>query len=318
MFALDNLVRSAVHCAITVLSPEHEILLGSADGGAGVLVGAPGRARDAIEEGSTSGVSTINSTKSANALHDFHHSKHCHQLQEALQATRSENLRLLEELSLSEKRYGDLLKMYLAERRDQSQHLANRMGIELHNSFATGTDRDVEESNWAKSKRLCKSSSGESALTDNDNSDNSPVSTMGSRSSADTITAEKPLPCQSNPAEAASQLPNLSQEPPVIHVSSRNIDMELVIWLQSLSIDRDVIDKFLAQDYTKDDVLMWMTRDDLRRLRMRGGVELRLWRSMVQYRHSMGLPVNPEECLLPKQTVSNSGTQDSAAKSTKL
>ncbi|XP_068222744.1 mitogen-activated protein kinase kinase kinase 15 isoform X2 [Palaemon carinicauda] len=290
MFALDNLVRSAVHCAITVLSPEHEILLGSAEGG-GVLVGGPGRPRDAIEEGSTSGVSTINSTKSANVLHDFHHSKHCHQLQESLQATRAENLRLLEELSLAEKRYGDLLKMFLRERRDQSRNLADQLGIEvppaISSSDGKGTGNEKDE--WAKSKRLCKSSSTDATSVLGDTLNESPVSTMGSQSSAETVTAE------SNPAEAVSQLPTLSHEPPMIHVSSRNIDMELVHWLQSLSIDRDVIDKFLAQDYTKDDVLTWMSRDDLRRLRMRGGVELRIWRNMVQYRHSVGLPVNPEE-----------------------
>lgn len=71
------------------LLPEHEELLGPVDAVAGVL----DRPRDAVEEGSTSGVSTINSTKSAKLLHDLHHSKHCHLLQDNLQATRVENLR---------------------------------------------------------------------------------------------------------------------------------------------------------------------------------------------------------------------------------
>nr|XP_027234958.1 mitogen-activated protein kinase kinase kinase 5-like [Penaeus vannamei] len=135
---------------------------------------------------------------------------------------------------------------------------------------------------------------------------------MGSQSSAETVTGE------SIPEDAASpSLAHNPHEPPMIHVSSRNIDMELVAWLQALSIDRDVIDKFLAEDYTKDDVLLWMTRDDLRRMQMRGGVELRIWRNVVQYRHSQGLPVNPEEpsasCNTPK-----SSSSDSHPRSTKL
>lgn len=314
MFALDNLVRSAVHCAITVLSPEHEMLLVAADDAARVLVGGGGRQHDPVEEGSTSGVSTINSTKSANALHDFHHSKHCHQLQDSLQVTRTENLRLLEELSLAEKRYGELLKMFLSERRGQSQSLADRLGIQIPYALTSSEVKgdESEKGDWAKSKRLCTSSSGENVNVEDANSDDSPVSTMGSQSSADTVTAE------SNHAEAVSQPHTLSHEPPMIHVSSRNIDMELVVWLQSLSIDRDVIDKFLAQDYTKDDVLTWMSRDDLRRLRMRGGVELRIWRNMVQYRHSMGLSINPEEPPTAKQNTSNTSTQDTQPRSTKL
>lgn len=69
------------------VSPEHEELLGPVDA---VVLDRP---RDAVEEGSTSGVSTINSTKSAKMLHDLHRSKHCHLLQDSLQATRVENLR---------------------------------------------------------------------------------------------------------------------------------------------------------------------------------------------------------------------------------
>ncbi|XP_042878655.1 mitogen-activated protein kinase kinase kinase 15-like isoform X1 [Penaeus japonicus] len=315
MFALDNLVRSSVHCAITVLSPDHESLLGSPDENIGVLGGSPGRPRDAVEEGSTSGVSTINSTKSAKLLHDFHHSKQCHQLQEKFQAARAENVRLLEELSLAEKRYGDLLKMYLSDRREQSRLLAEQLGVPLPpllkpeenkeegDTVAESTENADSAGNMC-SKRRCVEVRGDEL--------DSPAGTMGSQSSAETVTGE------SIPEDAASpSLAHNPHEPPMIHVSSRNIDMELVAWLQALSIDRDVIDKFLAEDYTKDDVLLWMTRDDLRRMRMRGGVELRIWRNVVQYRHSQGLPVNPEEPTASRNTP-NSSSSDSHPRSTKL
>nr|XP_045590226.1 mitogen-activated protein kinase kinase kinase 15-like isoform X3 [Procambarus clarkii] len=309
MFALDDLIRSAVHCAITVLSPEQDILVGPGEGAAGVLVGGPDRPRDLAEEGSTSGVSTINSTKSAKLLHDFHHSKHCHHLQESLQVTRTENLRLLEELYLSEKRYGDLLKMYILERHDQSQFLADQLGVLLPPLLPVSNSKNMMVKNTSSSGNK-SSSAGSSEETATDKLD-SPLGTMESVSSADTLTAD------SNVSGAASSSPSLPQELPMIHVSSRNIDMELVRWLQSLSIDRDVIDKFLAEDYTKDDVLTWMTRDDLRRMRMRGGVELRIWRSVVQHRQALGLPTHHED---PNATASTSrsASQDPQSRSTKL
>ena len=72
-----------------VCSAEHEELLGPAEAVAAVL----DRPRDVVEEGSTSGVSTINSTKSAKLLRDLHHSKHYHHLQDNFQASRVENIR---------------------------------------------------------------------------------------------------------------------------------------------------------------------------------------------------------------------------------
>ncbi|KAK8726777.1 hypothetical protein OTU49_010049, partial [Cherax quadricarinatus] len=262
-------------------------MLGPGDGGAGVLIGGPDRPRDLVEEGSTSGVSTINSTKSAKLLHDFHHSKHCHHLQESLQATRIENLRLLEELYLSEKRYGELLKIYISERRDQSQFLADQLGIALPPLLLLSNNKSmmIKSSDSSGSKSPHGRSPEETPAGETDKLD-SPFGTVESESSADTIT-------ESTPDGAASSATTFPQEVPMIHVSSRNIDMELVKWLQSLAIDRDVIDKFLAEDYTKEDVLNWMTHDDLRRMRMRGGVELRIWRNMVQHRQAMGLPIHP-------------------------
>ncbi|XP_069957702.1 mitogen-activated protein kinase kinase kinase 15 isoform X3 [Cherax quadricarinatus] len=311
MFALDDLIRSAVHCAIMVLSPEQDILLGPGDGGAGVLIGGPDRPRDLVEEGSTSGVSTINSTKSAKLLHDFHHSKHCHHLQESLQATRIENLRLLEELYLSEKRYGELLKIYISERRDQSQFLADQLGIALPPLLLLSNNKSmmIKSSDSSGSKSPHGRSPEETPAGETDKLD-SPFGTVESESSADTIT-------ESTPDGAASSATTFPQEVPMIHVSSRNIDMELVKWLQSLAIDRDVIDKFLAEDYTKEDVLNWMTHDDLRRMRMRGGVELRIWRNMVQHRQAMGLPIHPGDPNV-SASVSRSVPSEPHSRSTKL
>ena len=50
-------------------------------------------------------------------------------------------------------------------------------------------------------------------------------------------------PSLQSAAAASPTVPTLPPDCPVVHVTSRNIDMELVLWLQKLGIDRDVIDK---------------------------------------------------------------------------
>ena len=88
------------------MCPEHDMLLGNEAVSDRLVLGGGVRSgghhhhhhhihhqRDLVEEGSTSGVSTINSTKSAKLLHDYHHSKYCSLIQDSLQATRAENLR---------------------------------------------------------------------------------------------------------------------------------------------------------------------------------------------------------------------------------
>ena len=44
---------------------------------------------------------------------------------------------------------------------------------------------------------------------------------------------------------------------------------------------------FTREQYVLDDVLSFFMREDLRRLGLRGGVELRLWRAILQHRSSL-------------------------------
>lgn len=72
---------------------------------------------------------------------------------------------------------------------------------------------------------------------------------------------------------------------PVVTINTENSpDTALIDWLQSLSLDEDSIRKFKDEDYTKDDVLNLMSREDLRRLGLKGGMELRVWKAITLHR----------------------------------
>ncbi|XP_069743325.1 mitogen-activated protein kinase kinase kinase 5 [Narcine bancroftii] len=82
-------------------------------------------------------------------------------------------------------------------------------------------------------------------------------------------------------------LPSLS----VCHYDSSSVntaDPELISWLKDHGADEDTIDKFVADDYNLTDVLNYMTREDLKCLRLRGGMLCKLWKAIVESRKING------------------------------
>uniref|UniRef100_G3SM05 mitogen-activated protein kinase kinase kinase n=1 Tax=Loxodonta africana TaxID=9785 RepID=G3SM05_LOXAF len=78
-------------------------------------------------------------------------------------------------------------------------------------------------------------------------------------------------------------IPGLS----VCHLNSPSTnteDSELTDWLRENGADEDTISRFLAEDYTLVDVLYYVTRDDLKCLRLRGGMLCTLWKAIVDFR----------------------------------
>ncbi|XP_037699486.1 mitogen-activated protein kinase kinase kinase 5 isoform X2 [Choloepus didactylus] len=74
---------------------------------------------------------------------------------------------------------------------------------------------------------------------------------------------------------------------PVSHLSSpgsNTEDSELTDWLKENGADEDTISRFLAEDYTLVDVLYYVTRDDLKCLRLRGGMLCSLWKAITDFR----------------------------------
>ena len=67
-------------------------------------------------------------------------------------------------------------------------------------------------------------------------------------------------------------------------------DPALVKWLQNLGLNTSSIDRIIGEDLTLSDVLDLMSRDDLKRLGLRAGPELRIWRAILQHRN---IPLTP-------------------------
>ncbi|XP_074043772.1 mitogen-activated protein kinase kinase kinase 5 isoform X2 [Macrotis lagotis] len=73
----------------------------------------------------------------------------------------------------------------------------------------------------------------------------------------------------------------------VCHLNSPGIgteDSALIDWLRDNGADEDTISRFLAEDYTLDDILCYVTRDDLKCLRLRGGMLCTLWKAITDFR----------------------------------
>ncbi|XP_020288969.1 mitogen-activated protein kinase kinase kinase 15 isoform X1 [Pseudomyrmex gracilis] len=221
MFALDNLVRNAVQAAITVLSPE---LGANLLGQERMQPGGQGP-----EEGSTSGVSTVNSVKSQKTADSIDNNKYWKEYRDQMGALKMENMKLLQELVESQKSYQTLLQQALEEQRAQ---------VDILTHLCENINR-----------RAARQESGYNSC----------------------ITG--------NMSQQSVSLMNTD------HVVSQS-DTDLVNWLQNLQIDETSIDRFLYEEYTLEDVLHYVTRDDLRRLNLRGGVELRIWHAILKHREN--------------------------------
>ncbi|XP_035650258.1 mitogen-activated protein kinase kinase kinase 5-like [Oncorhynchus keta] len=61
-------------------------------------------------------------------------------------------------------------------------------------------------------------------------------------------------------------------------------DPELIKWLRLHGADDDSMDRILTEDYTLDDLLQYVMRDDLKSLGLRGGMLCKLWKAITDYR----------------------------------
>jgi mitogen-activated protein kinase kinase kinase 5 len=220
MFALDNLVRTAVQAAILVLSPELGAQLAE-PGSLGPIVNnepAPVFEQEALAldqdngGGSTSGVSTVNSGAAPGAR--------AQRMMSNLGRVREENRQLLTDLLQAQSGYQELLKQSLAEQKLHLQMLSQTLAA---SHLSREEQRNIQTTRHTDS-------------------------------------------------------------------SEATTDPALVKWLKNLGLNTSSIDRIVSEDLTLSDVLDLMSRDDLKRLGLKAGPELRIWRAILQHRN---IPLTP-------------------------
>ncbi|MEQ2314361.1 Mitogen-activated protein kinase kinase kinase 5, partial [Ameca splendens] len=90
------------------------------------------------------------------------------------------------------------------------------------------------------------------------------------------------LRIRSEPAEPATASEGLQGQRS--EAAERHEDPELSRWLRLSGADQDAIDRLLNEEYTLNDILHYVTRDDLKSLRLRGGVLCKLWKAITDFR----------------------------------
>ena len=216
MFALDNLVRTAVQEAIVILSPELGVHLGTAN----IMDQPVGLHMDhdvpelvhENEGGSTSGVSTVSQLVGA------HGGQGAHGMVSSLSRLREENRHLLTDLMKAQESYQELLKQSLAEQRLHLQMLSQSLA-------------------------------------------------------ASSLSRPAPVQRQAGLVETPA-------------------DPGLVAWLEGLGLNKESVDRIVAEDLTLDDMRDLMSREDLKSLGLKAGPELRVWRAILTHRNIPHTPTS--------------------------
>ncbi|XP_062907111.1 mitogen-activated protein kinase kinase kinase 15 [Mobula hypostoma] len=79
--------------------------------------------------------------------------------------------------------------------------------------------------------------------------------------------------------QAISQLQSKYTSAPL-----HTLDQELVSWLEEQGADAETITRFCEEGYALSDLLKYVTKDDLRTLKLRGGTICRLWNAILKFR----------------------------------
>ncbi|XP_056113653.1 mitogen-activated protein kinase kinase kinase 5 [Rhinichthys klamathensis goyatoka] len=92
----------------------------------------------------------------------------------------------------------------------------------------------------------------------------------------------KLLKCRSGPVDVPVRLMNTNTS------FEGDGHQELLDWLKLHGADADSIERVIAEEYSLDDILHCVTRDDLKTLRLRGGVLCKLWSAISEHRKKPG------------------------------
>lgn len=245
MFALDNLVRNAVHVGLMILSPE--LAANLANLGDGV------DEEDEADELSNSGVSTVNSTK---VKHSGKESDEGKFLMDQVKLLKIENAKLLNELLESQRNFQSLVKSIPHDQGLFSEALRNL--TQQLSMFTKSFERSVSFGYFSDEQNNRKSSLS---------IDNSP--------SLD----------ESPPGKNLS-IPPLFKNPQLKspYNARQSHDLRLTDWLVRHGFDEDSRAAVLHGDFNYEDFIYETDKDDIRRIGLRTGTEVRMWRHIQSHR----------------------------------
>jgi hypothetical protein len=234
MFALDNLVKSAVHVGLTILSPE------LADNLAGNDRELTEVDDDEVDELSNS-VSTVNSakTKHHSGKENYEHKF----LLEQFKLLKNENTKLINELLESQKNLMTILKT------NDYQIFADALKgfLQQLSTFSRQIERSISCSGYCSDDQMRKASiSAETSPTPEEN--DKPITSVNSKK---------------------LQLPPLFRNPQLKSPFRQCHDLKLMEWLSQHGFDEEARASISIADFTYEDFIYNTDKDDIRRIGLR-------------------------------------------------
>ncbi|XP_058444320.1 mitogen-activated protein kinase kinase kinase 15 isoform X2 [Malaya genurostris] len=282
MFALDNLVKSAVQAAIMILSPELGRNLAGKfrndedDDDEDDINGIPGGARrervagvgidgghgaaidDEDDDGelSTSGVGTVNSVTLAKPA-KLSRTKAVH---DQITALRAENIRLMEDLYESHKTYHGVFRTALD---------GQTTGVDMVRTLAA--------------QLVSMAGRYESRVSQGYASDLTDSPGIADETDASNNNFLRP----NRKPSSVRAIPFRETRDAAVSADGVTVpDARLDEWLIQHGFDETVRRVIQWHDFTYDDFIFEMDQDDLRRIGLRVGTEIRLWRELRNHRRA--------------------------------
>ncbi|XP_065214515.1 mitogen-activated protein kinase kinase kinase 15 [Planococcus citri] len=252
MFALDNLIASAVTDAVSVLDNETDLVLDGNEVDAKV-----DDDQQIMEDSDNQITKSSNSSKSSTECYqDKSVSQKFNSLIHKITSVHTDNERQLQQLLQDEKELNVLLNGW-NKRNKKLINLLTKL-VDKHNfeqPSSTETGKDVVSSSQKQTR------SASSRSTDSGGN-----------------TSIKSKSC--DPEENSN----------VTVIPKSEVDINLINWLTKMKVDQRSINKFIAEEYTLDDLLHYITRYDLKKMSLKGGIELRIWNSIQKWRKENHIP----------------------------
>ncbi|GAB0090482.1 Mitogen-activated protein kinase kinase kinase [Sergentomyia squamirostris] len=262
MFALDNLVKSAVQAGITVLSPELGAnLAGQID------------VADDDEDMSTSGASTVNSTK----IKPSKISVEKKFISDEYSELKAENIRFLHELIESQKGYQTFLKNAIEE---------NHMNLEVMKNFMCqlSSTSHLFERSTSQGYSSDLSENGRQIKVTADDGSPLPNDTEPKRLSI----GKSCLHNRNDYSRSVSTMSNRRINFTTSVVDGPKMDHKLNEWLVKNNIDAHSRSLIHAEEFSYEDFLLGLQKDDLRRIGLRIGIEVKIWTALKNHRQTYG------------------------------